>query len=91
MQRLTEIKDLLRKVLGNNSVTRTEDVRALQDKLLEEQDAGSEEQEDFLSDLLYNLNFYDPMETDASLGYYGDKRLTEFVSNAIEKIQTFIK
>ena len=63
----------------------------LQDKIWEEHNLENREEQEFLSDLAYNLNFYDPLETDVTLGYYGNERLSEIVSKAIQTLQTFIK
>jgi hypothetical protein len=91
MERLIEIKELLEKVQRNLSSSRTEDVRMLQDKIWAEHNLEKQKEQEFLSDLAYNLNFYDPQETDPALGYYDDKRLSEIVGEAIKKIQMFIQ
>lgn len=91
MQKLFEIEALLQKIRGNYSMQRTDLVRMLQNKILEKPDLPDEEQQEYFSELVYNLNFYDREETDASLGYYGDHHLSELILGAIQKVKGFLK
>jgi hypothetical protein len=71
---------------------RTIAIRQLQDKIWDEPGVQDEELISILTDLVSDLNFYEPEESDRdeSLGYYDDEKLNILVNKAIEKIDSYL-
>jgi hypothetical protein len=92
MQKVDDIKELLYKVERSYAAARTGNIAALQEKIWDEPAIANEAIQQFLSDLAFDLNFYESNERDRdeALGYYGDERLLTIISRAIEKTEAFL-
>jgi hypothetical protein len=90
MTKIEQIKDLLYKVQRTYAHEQAEYIRELQNKIWDETNDLNDDLQEILSDLAYNLNFYERDERyrDEDLGYYGDDKLSRIVDEAINKIET---
>ena len=87
-----EIKKLLSKIQRSHGEERTASIGVLQDLIWNEEEFDNETLEEVLSNLAYDLNFYESetRDRDESLGYYGDQHLVEVIEAANEKLDLYI-
>ena len=92
MPGITEIKDLLLKIRRTYAYERGVCIGKVQDMIWDEIKIDDEEFYQFLSDLAYNLNFYEEKARDREeeLGYYGDEKLNVILSAALENIDVYL-
>ena len=92
MPGITEIKDLLLKIQRTYAYERGVCIGKVQDLIWDEIKIDDEEFYQFLSDLAYNLNFYEeePRDREEELGYYGDEKLNVILSAALENIDVYL-
>ncbi len=76
MNKLHEIKELLKKIQRTYSVQRAEYISTLQNIISDETIEFDDDIQQVLSDLYYDLNFYEEesRDRDEALGYYGEQR-----------------
>ena len=88
---LKEVIALLSKIDRTYASERSKTIGKLQNKIWDEPELQNEEL-DFLQELAGDLNFYEPVERDRdiALGYYDDDRLSELISEALKKIESFL-
>ena len=91
LAQLKEVIALLNKIDRTYASERLKTIGELQNKIWDEPELQNEELY-FLQDLTGDLNFYEPVERDrdAALGYYDDGRLSELISEALKKIESFL-
>lgn len=89
MQKIDDIRELLFKVERSYAGARAGHIAALQEKIWDEPAIADEAIQQFLSDLAFDLNFYerDERDRDEALGYYGDERLLTIITRAIKKTE----
>lgn len=82
---------MLNKIDRTYASERSKTIGELQNKIWDEPELQNEEL-DFLQELAGDLNFYEPVERDRdiALGYYDDDRLSELISEALKKIESFL-
>ncbi len=90
-EQLKEVATLLNKIDRTYASERSNTISQLQNKIWDEPKLQSEDLY-FLQDLAGDLNFYEPIEKDRdeTLGYYDDKRLSELIAVALNKIEFLI-
>jgi hypothetical protein len=88
---LKEVIALLNKIDRTYASERSKTIGELQNKIWDEPELQNEELY-FLQELAGDLNFYEPVEKDRdiALGYYDDDRLSELISEAVKKIESFL-
>ena len=93
MEFLKEIKELLLKIQRNYGSSRTEYINTVSDKIAYDISEGDAILASDLACLISDLGFYEPdeLDRDAELGYYGDKQLTEIITEAIKMIDQYLK
>lgn len=89
MKKVKEIKELLYKIQRSYASERAALIAAMQEKIWNDPVIEDEPMQQFLSDLAFDLNFYEPnaKDRDEGLGYYGDPRFMGIIHNAIEKVE----
>ena len=87
-----EVKKLLAKIQRSHGEERTATMGVLQDLIWNEEEFDNETLQEVLSDLAYNLNFYESesRDRDESLGYYGDQHLAEVIKAANERLDLYL-
>ena len=93
MEPITEIIDSLNKILLEKEPVRMELVKSFQNKVWNDEDAKDEVLNEILSELAYDLDFYEPNEAwrKEDVSYYSDERLNELIKAAIKKIEGYAK
>lgn len=88
-QQLEDIKTLLSKIERSYAAQRAEAISDLQNKIWDEPEVENEDLAFMLSTLAGDLNFYEPIERDREeeLGYYGDEKLLQLISDARVQIE----
>ena len=88
---LKEVVAMLNKIKRTYASERLKTIGQVQSKIWDAPELQNEELY-FLQDLAGDLNFYEPVEKDrdASLGYYGDGRLLELTTAALNKIEPLL-
>ena len=92
MPGVPEIKSLLLKIQRTYAYERGVCIGRVQDIIWDEIQIDDEEFHQFLSDLAYNLNFYEQESRDREEepGYYGDEKLNVILGSALERIETYL-
>lgn len=80
--------EILERIL-TEKLLRKQLIRNFQEKIWNADKIGDEEENKILSELAYDLDFYEPDETlrKEDLSYYGDERLEEEVKSVLEKLK----
>ena len=82
--------DILKDILSKEK-EKQELIKAFQERVWNGENYSSDERiNEVLSDLAYDLDFYEPNETlrKESPSYYGNKRLEKEITEALEKIKS---
>lgn len=93
MKSTVEIIQSLNQILESPTSKRTELVKAFQDEIWNDESIQDVELNDILSELAYDLDFYEPNEKwkKESPNYYGEERLEELIKSGIQKIEEYRK
>lgn len=88
-----ELIKLLQSILEAQHSNRSELVKEFQDKIWNEESLLTENLNKLLSELAYDLDFYEPNEEwrKESPNYYGDKYLEELIKLKIKQIEEYTK
>lgn len=84
------VTELLHKIKQTQGWPRIDFIRSLQTMILDAPDLADEDMQEVLTDIAYDLNFYDDSpDRDEEAGYYGDKKLDEIITAAIQKTEAY--
>ena len=93
MEFLKELKELLLKIQRTYGNSRTEYINTITNKIADDTTITDVLLQSDLSILGSDLGFYesDERDRDIELGYYGDERLIEIITDAIKMIDEYLK
>lgn len=86
---ITEIIDNLNKILEEKEPARTELIKSFQNKILNDESIKDEALNEILTELVYDLDFYEPNEEwrKEDNSFYGSERLEEVLKLALQKLE----
>lgn len=93
MEYTVEIVKSLNKILAEQEPVRIELVKSFQNKVWSNADVKDEILNEILSELAYDLDFYEPNAAlrKEDISYYSDERLTELIKTGIRRIEEYSK
>jgi hypothetical protein len=88
MKSTIEIIENLHKILSEREPVRMELIKSFQNEVWEDESIKDEALNEILSELAYDLDFYEPKEEwrKEDPSYYGDDRLEKEIKMAIQKL-----
>jgi len=89
---LNDIKDLLIKALSSNGEERVSYIQKIQNTIWDDETVQDESANDFLTDIAYILDFYEPNKEwrKEAPNYYGDEELEQELKSAIAKLKELL-
>lgn len=89
MKSTIEIIEKLAAILSEKGVVRIELIKSFQNEIWEDESINDEILNEILSEITYDLDFYEPNEEwrKEDPSYYGDDKLEVVVKKAIQKLQ----
>jgi hypothetical protein len=89
MKTVIELIDFLNAILNENSYTRPQQIKIFQDYIWNDESIVDEKLNEFLSELAYDLDFYEPNDEwrKESPNYYNDEILEQKIMSAVQELK----